>query len=76
MARSPPNMGHHGGANMGNFGQQQQKAPPSSFSMMNIVPVYTLLVVGYAVYIWFKGNFFHILLYTMLYDPKWVIFQI
>jgi len=49
--RPMPNMGgqFHG------QGQGQGKQPASSgFSLMNIVPVYTLLVVGYAIYIWFK----------------------
>lgn len=48
--RQMPNMG-------GQFhGQNQQAKPTAStgFSLMNIVPVYTLLVVGYAIYIWFK----------------------
>merc|ERR1712048_74901 len=43
------------GGQFGGHGQQQAKqSSGTGFSLMNIVPVYTLLVVGYAIYIWFK----------------------
>ena len=71
--RPMPNMGgqFHG------QGQGQGKQPASSgFSLMNIVPVYTLLVVGYAIYIWFKGARLQFLLKVQgACDKIWLIFM-
>ena len=38
-----------------NYGQQQQQSG-WRFSWMNIIPIYTLCIVGYAIYIYFKGK--------------------
>ena len=35
---------------------QNQGSGGWSFSWMNIIPIYTLCIVGYAVYIYFKGT--------------------
>ena len=38
-----------------NYGQPQQQSG-WRFSWMNIIPIYTLCIVGYAIYIYFKGK--------------------
>ena len=38
-----------------NYGQSQQQSG-WRFSWMNIIPIYTLCIVGYAIYIYFKGK--------------------
>ena len=39
-----------------NYGQQNQQQSGWRFSWMNIIPIYTLCIVGYAIYIYFKGK--------------------
>ena len=37
--------------------QQQQQQGGFRFSWMNVIPIYTVCIVGYAIYIFFKGKF-------------------
>ena len=36
--------------------QQPQQQGGFRFSWMNVIPIYTLCIVGYAIYIFFKGK--------------------